>query len=146
MPEAGVHLDGGPQERLDVPMSIAVHALRRAGPSVGEKALVLGAGPVGLAAVLAATAVGLEVMVADPEVHRRQLARNIGAARVAWGDPAQLNDVTRDKASGADEALTPVAEVVSAARCRFRLRSAEEGLKRDENVFRRRAYLTAAWR
>jgi threonine dehydrogenase-like Zn-dependent dehydrogenase len=63
-----VHLDGGLQEWLDVkanaafpagdldagctafaePMSIAVHALRRADPTAGDgegKALVLGAGP-----------------------------------------------------------------------------------------------------
>jgi threonine dehydrogenase-like Zn-dependent dehydrogenase len=148
----GVHLDGGLQERLDVkanaafpaldldagcaafaePMSIAVHALRRAGPSAwgggpgNGKALVLGAGPIGLAAVLAATDVGLEVMVADPDPHRRQLARDIGAARAAWGDLAQLNDDTRDwtegdgpplviEASGAEEALTLATEVVSHA-------------------------------
>ena len=149
----GVHLDGGLQERLDVkanaafpagdldagctafaePMSIAVHALRRAGPTAwagkGRERgdlLILGAGPIGLATVLAATAAGLEVMVADPAAHRRQLALDIGAARAVWGDPAQLNDVTRDwtegdgpplviEASGAEEALTLATEVVSHA-------------------------------
>jgi len=69
----------------------------------------------GRAAVLATTVADLEVMVADPEAHRRQIVRGIGAARAAWGDPAQFNDVTRGAASGADEALTPVAEVVSRA-------------------------------
>jgi threonine dehydrogenase-like Zn-dependent dehydrogenase len=142
----GVHLDGGLQERLDVkanaafpagdldagctafaePMSIAVHALRRAGPTAGEKALVLGAGPIGLAAVLAAVAAGLEVMVADPLEHRRRLATDIGAARAAWGDPAQLTEITSDwtegdgpplvvETSGAEEALTLATEVVSHA-------------------------------
>jgi L-gulonate 5-dehydrogenase len=107
-------------------MSIAVHALRRAGPSAGEKALILGAGPIGLATVLAATAAGLEVMVADPARHRRELARDVGAAGAVWGDPAQLNDVARDwtegdgpplviEASGAEEALTLATEVVSHA-------------------------------
>lgn len=142
----GVHLDGGLQERLDIkagaafpagdldagctafaePMSIAVHALRRAGPTAwegGGKALVLGAGPIGLATVLAARAAGLEVMVADPEEHRRQLAMDIGAARAAW---SELNDVAMDwtegdgpplviEASGAEDALTLATEVVSHA-------------------------------
>jgi len=142
----GVHLDGGLQERLDVkanaafpagdldagtaafaePMSIAVHALRRAGPAAGEKTLILGAGPIGLATVLAATASGLEVMVADPVARRRELALDIGAARAVWGDPAELDDITRDwtqgdgpplviEASGAEEALTLATEVVGHA-------------------------------
>ena len=142
----GVHLDGGLQEKLDVkasaafpagdldagaaafaePMSIAVHALRRAGPTAGDKILILGAGPIGLATLLAATAAGLEVMVADPEEHRRQLALDIGAARAAWGDTAELSDITLDwtqgdgpplviEASGAEEALALATEVVSHA-------------------------------
>lgn len=142
----GVQLDGGLQERLDIkasaafpagdldpgctafaePVSIAVHALRRAGPTAGEKVLILGAGPIGLAAVLAATAVGLEAMVADPDPHRRELALDVGAARQAWGDPAELRDVTMDwtegdgpplviEASGAESALRLATEVVSHA-------------------------------
>ena len=143
----GVHLDGGLQEKLDVkasaafpagdldagtaafaePMSIAVHALRRAGPTpAGEKALILGAGPIGLATLLAATTAGLEVMVADPEEHRRVLALDLGAARAAWGSPAQLNDIALDwtegdgpplviEASGAEEALTLATGAVSHA-------------------------------
>jgi threonine dehydrogenase-like Zn-dependent dehydrogenase len=92
----GHEVDGGLQERLEVkanaaspagdldagdaafakPMPSAVHALRRAGPSAGEggtgrgEALVLGAVPIGLAAVLATPAAGLHVMVADPEAPR----------------------------------------------------------------------------
>lgn len=142
----GVHLDGGLAERLDVkasaafpagdldagctafaePMSIAVHALRRSGPTAGEKVLILGAGPIGLAAVLAATAAGLEPMVVDPDPRRRALALDVGAAREAWGDPAQLRDAALDwtegdgpplviEASGAESALSLATEVVSHA-------------------------------
>lgn len=142
----GVHLDGGLQERLDVkasaafpagdldagttafaePMSIAVHALRRIGPAAGEKVLILGAGPIGLAAVLAATAAGLEPMVADPEPTRRALALAAGAAREAWGNPCELREITSDwtegdgpplvvEASGAESALRLATEVVSHA-------------------------------
>lgn len=142
----GVHLDGGLAEFLDVkasavfpagdldagctafaePMSIAVHALRRAGPTAGEKVLILGAGPIGLAAVLAAIAVGLEPMVADPDPHRRALALALGAVGQAWGEPADLRAATMDwtqgdgpplviEASGAESALALATELVSHA-------------------------------
>ena len=142
----GVHLDGGLTERLDIaasaafpagdldagctafaePMSIAVHALRRIGPVAGEKVLILGAGPIGLAAVFAALAAGLEPMVADPDASRRELAMSIGAAGAVWGDPGDIRAATRDwtdgdgpplvvEASGAEPALTLATEVVSHA-------------------------------
>jgi L-gulonate 5-dehydrogenase len=142
----GVHLDGGLQERLDIkasaafpagdldagctafaePMSIVVHALRRSGAAAGEKALILGAGPIGLAAVIAATAAGLEIMVADPDAGRRELAVAVGGAREAWGDPAQLREAAADwtegdgpplviEASGAESALQLATDVVSHA-------------------------------
>lgn len=142
----GVHLDGGLQQRLDIaasaafpagdlaagpaafaePMSVAVHALRRVGPAAGEKVLILGAGPIGLAAVLAASAADLEPVVADPDASRRELALSIGAAAVTWGDPGQIREATRDwtdgdgpslviEASGAEPALRLATEVVSHA-------------------------------
>lgn len=142
----GVHLDGGLQERLDVkasavfpvgdldagcaafaePTSIAVHALRRVSATAGEKVLILGAGPIGLAAVLVATAAGLEPLVADPDEARRGLAITVGAASEAWGDAAELREVMMDwtegegpplviEASGAESALRLATELVSHA-------------------------------
>ncbi len=143
----GVHLDGGLAQRAGcqgfggVPgrrPGRRVHGVRRAdvdrgaraapscGPTAGEKVLILGAGPIGLAAVLAATAAGLEPMVADPEPYRRALALDVGAAREAWGDPAQLREATMDwthgdgpplviEASGAEPALALATEAVSHA-------------------------------
>jgi len=130
----GVHLDGGLQERLDIaagsafpaadmdpgtaafsePMSIAVHALRRAKPVAGEKVLILGAGPIGLAAVLVALNAGLEPMAA------------VGAAGAVWGDPEDVAEAVRDwtdgdgptlvvEASGAVPALKLATEAVSNA-------------------------------
>ncbi len=142
----GVHLDGGLQERLDIaagaafpaadldpgtaafaePMSIAVHALRRAKPVAGEKVLILGAGPIGLATVLAALDGGLEPMVADPDPSRRELALRVGAGSAAWGDPGDIAQAARDwtdgdgpplvvEASGAGPALKLATEAVSHA-------------------------------
>jgi 2-desacetyl-2-hydroxyethyl bacteriochlorophyllide A dehydrogenase len=102
----GVHLDGGLQERLEVPAStvfgvgdldrdstafvepasIAVHALARANLMAGEQVVVFGAGPIGLATALAAAAAGARTLSIDPVPARRDLAKYLGAERVA--DPA----------------------------------------------------------
>src|SRR5215468_7497003 len=94
----GIHRDGGLQERLPVPasqvfgvgdldsepaaliepMSIAVHALGRAGIAAGQQVVILGAGPIGLATALAATAAGCRVMATDPLPARRDLALKVG--------------------------------------------------------------------
>jgi L-gulonate 5-dehydrogenase len=108
----GIHRDGGLQQLLSVPasqvfgvgdldpepaafiepMSIAVHALGRAGIEAGEQVVILGAGPIGLATTLAATAAGARVMATDPLPARRGLALTMGAENVAWGSDGELLD------------------------------------------------------
>ena len=111
----GIHRDGGLQQLLPVPvsqvfgvgdlgpepaafvepMSIAVHALGRAGIPDGEQVIVLGAGPIGLATVLAATAAGARVMATDPVPARRDLALTMGAENAAWGGDGGLLDAVQ---------------------------------------------------
>jgi threonine dehydrogenase-like Zn-dependent dehydrogenase len=111
----GIHRDGGLQQLLSVPasqvfgvgdlgpepaafvepMSIAVHALGRAGIPDGEQVIILGAGPIGLATVLAATAAGARVMAADPVPARRDLALTMGAENAAWGGDGGLLDAVQ---------------------------------------------------
>jgi len=111
----GIHRDGGLQQLLPVPvsqvfgvgdlgpepaafvepMSIAVHALGRAGIPDGEQVIILGAGPIGLATVLAATAAGARVMAADPVPARRDLALTMGAENAAWGGDGGLLDAVQ---------------------------------------------------
>jgi len=78
--------------------AIALHGVRRAGPALGEHALVIGLGLVGqLAAQLLATA-GVRVAVLDPDAGRVDLARSLGADLAVDGtaDPAaQLSAWTR---------------------------------------------------
>jgi 2-desacetyl-2-hydroxyethyl bacteriochlorophyllide A dehydrogenase len=86
----GVHRDGALAEYLAVPqrfvfksegisldeaamaefLSIGAHAVRRAGVQAGERALVVGAGPIGMAAALFAQADGARVCVVDSRADR----------------------------------------------------------------------------
>jgi 2-desacetyl-2-hydroxyethyl bacteriochlorophyllide A dehydrogenase len=108
----GVHLDGGLQQRLEVPAStvfgvgdldpdctafvepasIAVHALARGNLVANEQVVVFGAGPIGLATTLAAAVNGARVTTVDPVPARRDLAKRLGAERVTWASAAILKD------------------------------------------------------
>jgi L-gulonate 5-dehydrogenase len=91
----GVHLDGGLQERLEVPAeqvfsvgdldpdcacfvepaSVAVHAVARGRLRAGEQVLVIGVGPIGLAVLAAARHEKARVMSVDPVKGRRAPVR-----------------------------------------------------------------------
>jgi L-gulonate 5-dehydrogenase len=142
----GVHLDGGLQERLEVPAelvfgvgdldpdsasfvepaSVAVHALARARLQPGEQVVVFGAGPIGLATLVAAVSQGARVLTVDPVASRRDLAKRLGAEAVSWAPEAELRELTREwtkgegpplviETSGEVGVLPQAAEMVSAA-------------------------------
>lgn len=118
----GVHRDGGLQQQLNVPAtqvfgigdldppcgafvepeSVAVHAVRRGGLGGhgGCQAVVFGAGPIGLATLIAATAAGARVLVLDPVPGRRDLASATGAERALWGTPDELREAAREWTRG----------------------------------------------
>lgn len=90
----GVHRDGGLCERIAVPASnlyptnglplveaasveflaVGAHAVRRSLVAAGKRALVLGAGPIGLGTALLARIAGLKVMIADRDRARLDFA------------------------------------------------------------------------
>lgn len=142
----GVHADGGLAERLEVPASlvfgvgdldpdctafaepasIAVHALVRGGLQAGEQVVVFGAGPIGLATVLAAAHAGARVLSVDPVTARRDLAKRLGAEHAAWLPATELIEEVRDwtggegpplvvETSGEPAVLPQAIEMVSAA-------------------------------
>lgn len=75
------------------PLSVALHAVERAQLEIGDHALVLGGGPVGLAVALWLRQLGArEVVVSDPVEHRRELAVRVGAS-------ATIDPTTQDVAS-----------------------------------------------
>jgi len=116
----GVHLDGGLAERLEVPaglvfaagdldpdsaclvepVSVAVHALARGRLRAGEQVVVFGAGPIGLATLVAAVHDGARVLSVDPVASRRDLAKRLGAEVVAWASPPELAELTREWTRG----------------------------------------------
>ncbi|PXY28955.1 hypothetical protein BAY59_14995 [Prauserella coralliicola] len=105
MDAVGVHRPGGFQERVAVPtgnchpapgltadvaalaetLSVSLRAITRPGVRAGERVLILGAGPIGLGAVIGARDAGAEVMVADLHESRLDLARKLGAAVTVRG-------------------------------------------------------------
>jgi threonine dehydrogenase-like Zn-dependent dehydrogenase len=95
----GVHLDGGLQERLAIgqrqvfpiavadpvvaalaePVSIAVRAVNRAAVRPRERAVVLGAGPIGQCIGLVARERGAETLLVDLQESRLALSREMGS-------------------------------------------------------------------
>jgi 2-desacetyl-2-hydroxyethyl bacteriochlorophyllide A dehydrogenase len=73
---------------LTEPMAVGVHAVNRSGIALGRAALVIGAGPIGLAVIAALRLKGIEpVVAADYSPHRRHLASVMGAHEVV--DPRE---------------------------------------------------------
>jgi 2-desacetyl-2-hydroxyethyl bacteriochlorophyllide A dehydrogenase len=79
---------GARRAALTEPMAVGVHAVNRSGIKGGQAALVIGAGPIGLAVIAALRLAGIEpVVAADFSPHRRALAAAVGAHEVV--DPRE---------------------------------------------------------
>ena len=73
---------------LTEPMAVGQHAVNKSGIKAGESAVVLGAGPVGLACISALARLGVEpIVAADFSPARRALAKKMGAHEAV--DPRQ---------------------------------------------------------
>ncbi|HPG27185.1 MAG TPA: zinc-binding dehydrogenase [Myxococcota bacterium] len=82
------------------PATVVLHAIRRRPPRVGDRVLVLGAGPIGLFAVQLARIAGAgEVYVLEPRAARREVARELGATLAL--EPGPEADATIRARAGA---------------------------------------------
>jgi len=91
-----VSLDEG---ALLEPLSVGIHACRRAGVVPGSRVLIMGAGPVGLSALLAARAAGATTVAAvDIREWRLQLAERLGATLTLDARQPDLARVAVDRA------------------------------------------------
>uniref|UniRef100_A0A1A8H6N7 Sorbitol dehydrogenase n=1 Tax=Nothobranchius korthausae TaxID=1143690 RepID=A0A1A8H6N7_9TELE len=62
------------------PLSVGIHACRRAGVTLGSTVLICGAGPIGLVSLLAAKAMGAsQVIITDLSAERLTMAKELGA-------------------------------------------------------------------
>ncbi|CAG0922579.1 unnamed protein product [Notodromas monacha] len=83
------------------PLSVGVHACRRAGVTLGARVLICGAGPIGLVNLLVAKAMGAAfVCLTDLDENRLQVALSMGADA----------GITIAKEQTADEALAMIKE------------------------------------
>lgn len=65
------------------PLSVCLHAIRRAGEMLGKRVLVTGCGPIGLLVILAARAAGAtEIVATDLSDNALEFAKKSGADRV----------------------------------------------------------------
>ncbi|MBB4689210.1 zinc-binding dehydrogenase [Amycolatopsis jiangsuensis] len=79
---------------LAEPLAVGLHAVRRAGVQPGDNVLLLGAGPIGVAALLSAKLAGAAaIYVSEPVAARARTASGLGATEVY--DPAR-SDVRRE--------------------------------------------------
>lgn len=120
----GVHVDGALAQRIAVrqssvyvangvepelaalvePLSIGVHASRRASIASGERVVVFGAGAIGHAVMLAALERDARVLVVDQVASRLELATALGAERVVDASLLSAVDEIREwtNADGGD--------------------------------------------
>jgi (R,R)-butanediol dehydrogenase/meso-butanediol dehydrogenase/diacetyl reductase len=80
--DALVPIPAGVDDRVAVltePLAASVSALRYAGVGPNDRVLVLGGGPIGLLAVHACVAAGIEVALVEPLNERRSIAADLGA-------------------------------------------------------------------
>lgn len=82
------------------PFTISYHAIHRAAVNKGDKVLIVGAGPIGLFALLAAKEKGAEVYVADVLDGRLQMALEFGAAGVINSKQTNIDEETQKITEG----------------------------------------------
>ncbi len=120
----GIHIDGGLQGVLSVPvhllhksasltleqlalvetLGIGAHAVHRSGLQKGESALVIGAGPIGLAVTQFALASGSDVIVVEKNKWRREFATRFGVEALPDAE-GRTADVVFD-ATGSSAAMS----------------------------------------
>lgn len=77
------------------PFSIGCHALSRAPIRPSDRVLIMGAGPIGLFALLKAKAMGVKTMVCDLLENRLQLAKDFGADLTVNASSEDLSEKSR---------------------------------------------------
>jgi threonine dehydrogenase-like Zn-dependent dehydrogenase len=76
---------------LAEPLAVALHGITNSKIEPGERALVLGAGPIGALTIAGLRALGVDgIKVSEPAPVRQELARRLGAAEVVAPDQLEV--------------------------------------------------------
>jgi threonine dehydrogenase-like Zn-dependent dehydrogenase len=75
---------------LAEPLAVALHGITRSRLVDGDRALVIGAGPIGALTIAALVARGVTALAVEPAPSRAELAARLGAERVLHPDELQL--------------------------------------------------------
>jgi (R,R)-butanediol dehydrogenase / meso-butanediol dehydrogenase / diacetyl reductase len=87
------------QAAIVEPTTVALHAVRRTPPQIGDTVIIQGCGPIGLLTLQCARAHGAgEVIAVEPNAHRRAIALDVGATAAL--SPEEARD--RFARAGAD--------------------------------------------
>lgn len=97
---------------LAEPVAVAVHDVRRSELSAGDKAVVIGGGPIGVLIATVARNAGADVMVIEPEPGRRAQIAGLGFTTL---DPTTDDQVARVNEWTGDAGADVVFEVSGAA-------------------------------
>ena len=111
------------QAALAEPLAVCVHAVKRLRPRVGDLAVVLGAGPIGLLTVQVLKVAGCRLIVSDVEPFKLELARSFGAEHVVNARETNVVNFVRGltadwgadvavECAGAKETLAESVEVI----------------------------------
>ena len=127
----GIHMDGGMQGFISVPvhllhrsdklsldalalvetLGIGAHAVMRSGLKEGEHAIVVGAGPIGLAVAQCAKAVGANVHIVEKNEVRLKFVESIGFSSSSQADGLQAAAVF--DATGSPQAMAASFQLVA---------------------------------
>jgi len=94
------------------PVAVAVHDVRRSGLSAGQKAVVIGAGPIGVLIAAVSRGLGADVAVIELDANRRRLAEELGLLTV---DPETVDAIDWVQSWTDDAGADVVFEVAGAA-------------------------------
>lgn len=134
----GIHVDGGMQSLLPVPVSllykstklsleelalvetlgIGAHAVVRSNIKSGESAVVIGAGPIGLAVAEFARLAGADVRIVEKSEWRKSFALSLGIKASTQNDE-ELADVVFDATGSAESMSQSLFHVAPAGRLVF---------------------------
>jgi 2-desacetyl-2-hydroxyethyl bacteriochlorophyllide A dehydrogenase len=152
----GIHVDGGMQGLLSVSLSllhkserlsldelalvetlgIGAHAVSRSSITGGQSALVIGAGPIGLAVAEFVKAAGAEVRIVEKNHWRRTFAISLGMKALAESD-GNLSDVVFDATGSAGSMSESLSYVAPAGRLVF-VGLTRDPVTLDDSLFHRR--------